>query len=83
MTPPAAVGFANGAAQSIVSLARCFGPILGGYVRFEFPPCVLALTQDEQLWAVSTQDDPSGYALGFLACAGVCGFAVAHSFLIR
>ncbi|KAF8553331.1 major facilitator superfamily MFS-1 [Imleria badia] len=66
MTPPAAVGFANGAAQSIVSLARCFGPILGGY-----------------LWAVSTQDDPSGYALGFLVCAVVCGVAVAHSFLIR
>lgn len=31
VTPPAAVGFANGIAQSIVSLARCFGPILGGY----------------------------------------------------
>lgn len=32
VTPPNAVGFANGIAQSIVSLARCFGPILGGYV---------------------------------------------------
>ena len=32
MTPPNAVGFANGIAQSIVSLARCFGPVLGGYV---------------------------------------------------
>ncbi|KAG1747361.1 hypothetical protein EDB19DRAFT_1686930 [Suillus lakei] len=32
MTPPHAVGFANGVAQSIVSLARCFGPILGGYL---------------------------------------------------
>ncbi|KAH8829191.1 hypothetical protein DL96DRAFT_1597099 [Flagelloscypha sp. PMI_526] len=30
MTPPHAVGLANGIAQSIVSLARCFGPILGG-----------------------------------------------------
>ncbi|KAF8438998.1 hypothetical protein L210DRAFT_3761196 [Boletus edulis BED1] len=66
MTPPAAVGFANGAAQSIVSLARCLGPILGGY-----------------LWAASTQDDPSGYPLGFLACAATCALAVAHSFLIR
>lgn len=32
MTPPHAVGLANGVAQSIVSLARCFGPVLGGYV---------------------------------------------------
>ncbi|KII87638.1 hypothetical protein PLICRDRAFT_42144 [Plicaturopsis crispa FD-325 SS-3] len=32
MTPPNAVGYANGVAQSIVSLARCFGPILGGYL---------------------------------------------------
>ncbi|KAF9067469.1 hypothetical protein BDP27DRAFT_1267432 [Rhodocollybia butyracea] len=32
MTPPHAVGFANGIAQSIVSLARCIGPIMGGTV---------------------------------------------------
>lgn len=32
MTPPNAVGYANGVAQSIVSLARCIGPSLGGYV---------------------------------------------------
>ncbi|KAF9262333.1 major facilitator superfamily MFS-1 [Marasmius fiardii PR-910] len=32
MTPPNAIGFANGIAQSIVSLARCFGPILGGTI---------------------------------------------------
>jgi hypothetical protein len=32
VTPPHAVGLANGVAQSIVSLARCFGPVLGGYV---------------------------------------------------
>lgn len=32
MTPPNAVGYANGIAQSIVSLARCIGPSLGGYV---------------------------------------------------
>ncbi|KAF5310717.1 hypothetical protein D9619_008153 [Psilocybe cf. subviscida] len=31
MTPPAAVGYANGIAQSIVSLARCVGPVIGGY----------------------------------------------------
>ncbi|EED83137.1 predicted protein [Postia placenta Mad-698-R] len=30
MTPPHLIGFANGVAQSIVSLARFFGPILGG-----------------------------------------------------
>lgn len=32
MSPPEAVGYANGVAQSIVSLARCFGPVLGGYL---------------------------------------------------
>jgi len=32
MSPPPIVGFANGVAQSIVSLARGFGPLLGGYV---------------------------------------------------
>ncbi|KAJ7598924.1 hypothetical protein C8J56DRAFT_1157982 [Mycena floridula] len=66
MTPPAAVGFANGIAQSIVSLARCFGPVLGGY-----------------LWSVSTEGNPSGYPLGFIACAAACGFSVIQSFLIR
>ncbi|CAL1699459.1 unnamed protein product [Somion occarium] len=30
MSPPHVVGYANGIAQSIVSLARFFGPILGG-----------------------------------------------------
>ncbi|KAJ7682964.1 major facilitator MFS-1 [Mycena rosella] len=66
MTPPHAVGLANGIAQSIVSLARCFGPVLGGY-----------------LWSVSVQDNPAGYPLGFIACAGVCALSVLHSFLIR
>ncbi|KAI0251216.1 hypothetical protein BJV78DRAFT_1361764 [Lactifluus subvellereus] len=32
MTPPPVVGMANGVAQSIVSLARGFGPLLGGYL---------------------------------------------------
>ncbi|KAF5373718.1 hypothetical protein D9758_000830 [Tetrapyrgos nigripes] len=32
MTPPHAVGYANGIAQSVVSLARCIGPILGGFL---------------------------------------------------
>ncbi|KAF7325895.1 Major facilitator superfamily MFS-1 [Mycena kentingensis (nom. inval.)] len=30
MTPPDSIGLANGLAQSIVSLARCFGPVIGG-----------------------------------------------------
>lgn len=34
MSPPPIVGLANGLAQSIVSLARFMGPIMGGYVRF-------------------------------------------------
>ncbi|KAI6044041.1 hypothetical protein EDC04DRAFT_2646847, partial [Pisolithus marmoratus] len=66
MTPPQAVGFANGVAQSIVSLARCLGPILGGY-----------------LWSLSTQNDPSGYPLGFFVCSGACAIAVALSLFIR
>ena len=33
VSPPPVVGIANGVAQSIVSLARGFGPLLGGYVR--------------------------------------------------
>jgi len=32
MSPPPFVGLANGVAQSIVSLARGFGPLLGGYL---------------------------------------------------
>ncbi|KAF9051419.1 hypothetical protein BJ165DRAFT_1524363 [Panaeolus papilionaceus] len=32
MTPPNAVGYANGIAQSIVSLARCVGPVIGAYL---------------------------------------------------
>ncbi|PVG02253.1 major facilitator superfamily MFS-1 [Serendipita vermifera] len=32
MSPPPIVGLANGLAQSIVSLARFFGPIIGGYL---------------------------------------------------
>ncbi|KAH9050884.1 major facilitator superfamily MFS-1 [Lactarius deliciosus] len=32
MSPPPVIGMANGVAQSIVSLARGFGPILGGYI---------------------------------------------------
>ncbi|KAJ7108561.1 hypothetical protein C8R44DRAFT_884628 [Mycena epipterygia] len=66
MTPPNAIGLANGIAQSIVSLARCFGPVIGGY-----------------LWSVSVQDNPAGYPLGFIACAGVCAFSVLQSFMIR
>ncbi|KAJ3825505.1 hypothetical protein F5880DRAFT_1552169 [Lentinula raphanica] len=66
MTPPNAVGFANGIAQSIVSLARCIGPVMGGW-----------------LWSVSIEGNPNGYPLGFIVCAGVCGFAVLHSLLIR
>ncbi|KIM47000.1 hypothetical protein M413DRAFT_440546 [Hebeloma cylindrosporum] len=66
MTPPNAVGYANGIAQSIVSLARCVGPVIGGY-----------------LWAVSVQDDPSGYYFGFVVCAAVCAVTVIQSFLIR
>ncbi|TFY76791.1 hypothetical protein EWM64_g7223 [Hericium alpestre] len=66
MSPPPVVGLANGLAQSIVSLARCFGPILGGY-----------------LWSVSVEKDPSGYYLGFFACAAFTALAVLHSLLIR
>ncbi|KAJ3914562.1 hypothetical protein F5877DRAFT_50237 [Lentinula edodes] len=32
LTRPEAVGYANGLAQTIVSLARCLGPVLGGWI---------------------------------------------------
>ncbi|KAJ3863277.1 hypothetical protein EV359DRAFT_43448 [Lentinula novae-zelandiae] len=32
LTRPEAVGYANGLAQTIVSLARCLGPVLGGWL---------------------------------------------------
>ncbi|KAJ3771857.1 hypothetical protein FB446DRAFT_644542 [Lentinula raphanica] len=32
MTPPEKIGYANGLAQTIVSLARCLGPVFGGYI---------------------------------------------------
>ncbi|KAJ4464939.1 hypothetical protein J3R30DRAFT_3317651 [Lentinula aciculospora] len=32
MTPPEAIGYANGLAQTIVSLARCLGPVFGGWM---------------------------------------------------
>ena len=34
VTPPSAVGYANGIAQSMASLARCIGPVVGGYVSW-------------------------------------------------
>ncbi|KAJ7634915.1 hypothetical protein FB45DRAFT_910236 [Roridomyces roridus] len=71
MTPPNAVGLANGIAQSIVSLARCFGP--GAWWL-----CTFFL-----LWSVSVQDNPSGYALGFIACAAACAFSILTSLFIR
>ena len=41
VSPPHVVGFANGIAQSIVSLARFCGPVLGGLVRRCFSPLPL------------------------------------------
>ena len=88
MTPPNAVGYANGIAQSIVSLARCVGPVIGGYVC----PCSLSRLVNNrpnkkrpvmQLWAISVKDGPSGYYFGFVVCAGVCAMTVLQSFLIR
>ena len=38
MSPPHVVGIANGIAQSIVSLARFFGPIIGGVVSYYTVP---------------------------------------------
>lgn len=38
VSPPHVVGIANGIAQSIVSLARFFGPIIGGLVSFRPRP---------------------------------------------
>ncbi|KAH9036205.1 hypothetical protein EDB85DRAFT_1941812 [Lactarius pseudohatsudake] len=59
---------ANGVAQSIVSLARGFGPLLG-YVRY--------------VWSASVQGNPSNYYIGFLMVGSACALAVCHTFFIR
>lgn len=82
VTPPDAVGYANGFAQSIVSLARCVGPVIGGYVRY-IVDCNRLRINVIQVWSVSVTDSPSGYYLGFVACAGVCALSVLQSILIR
>ena len=85
VTPPSAVGYANGIAQSIVSLARCVGPVIGGYVSVSTWNRVEMIYNHRvlQLWSASVQDGPSGYYLGFVVCAAVCALTVLQSFLIR
>lgn len=89
VSPPHLVGFANGIAQSIVSLARFAGPILGGTVRtfvLSYPRvfCLMMMGVCScQLWSTSVQDNPSGYPLGFIVCSLACGLAILHSFFIR
>ncbi|KAI0316321.1 hypothetical protein OF83DRAFT_1173001 [Amylostereum chailletii] len=84
MSPPPVVGLANGIAQSIVSLARCIGPILGGY-----PLSVLFLimhanaTHSPQIWSVSLEDNPSGFYIPFFIISGVTALAILHSAFIR
>lgn len=87
MTPPNAVGYANGIAQSMASLARCVGPVMGGCVSLELRFSNFVFAESKmfafQLWAISIQDGPSGYYLGFVVCAGVCALSVLQSLLIR
>jgi hypothetical protein len=51
VTPPPIIGLANGVAQSIVSLARGFGPLLGGYVR------VVSLSRYDQIFLTLLSPD--------------------------
>lgn len=83
MTPPPIIGLANGVAQSIVSLARGFGPLLGGYVSA--PSLSIYIFSDIalQMWSVSVQGNPSGYYTGFVVVGAACALAVLHSFSIR
>jgi hypothetical protein len=89
VTPPSAVGYANGIAQSMASLARCIGPVVGGYVSwigfflFFFRFCFTKGTCTCQMWAISITDNPSGYYLGFVVCAVVCSLSFLQSYLIR
>jgi hypothetical protein len=87
VTPPNAVGYANGIAQSMASLARCIGPVVGGYVSWRciFLSDFVLLKQIAlfQMWAISIRDDPSGYYFGFVVCAGVCAMSLLQSFFIR
>ena len=87
VTPPSAVGYANGIAQSMASLARCIGPVIGGYVSwsglFFYFLFFTEATCTCQMWAISITDNPSGYYLGFVVCAVVCALSFLQSFLIR
>lgn len=82
VSPPEVIGLANGIAQSIVSLARFLGPVIGGYVSdFSFYQSFRSFAI--KLWSVSVAGSPNGYPLGFLIVSVVTALAVAQSFLIR
>ena len=86
VSPPPVVGIANGVAQSIVSLARGFGPLLGGYVRSitaTLASYTKILTDFFQIWSVTVQGGPSGYYIGFMIVGVACALAVCHTFFIR
>lgn len=55
VSPPHVVGYANGIAQSIVSLARFFGPVLGGLVRL---PSFLQIRSSTHIISVSSSCGP-------------------------
>lgn len=83
MSPPHVVGLANGLAQSTVSFARFFGPVIGGAVSFLSPRLVTRSKLTRQVWSASINGNPSGYAFGFYVVAFLCFVQWALSFLIR
>jgi hypothetical protein len=80
MSPPHVVGLANGLAQSTVSFARFFGPVIGGAVSSR---SLVAEQANQQVWSASINGNPSGYATGFYVVAFLCFIQWSLAFLIR
>ncbi|ORX39370.1 hypothetical protein BD324DRAFT_576791 [Kockovaella imperatae] len=73
MSPPHVVGLANGLAQSTVSFARFFGPVVGGS----------ASLSKMGLWSASISGNPTGYSRPFFTVALFCLIQWSVSFFIR
>lgn len=84
MTPPAYIPFANGLAQSAVSLARFIGPLSGGIIwssSIKDGPEVRCRHNHGKVTALTCL--VQGYYIGFMVCAGVCTLGLLHSFCLK
>jgi hypothetical protein len=83
MAPLHIVGMANGLAQSIVSLARFFGPVGPSLPQTISHVEIVSQIIGGYLWVTSVEGDPSGYSFGFVVCSVICALAILQSFMIR